>query len=171
MVQVRGSPYKASFKAGAAQTANNLTGPAMAKHIHSGLEELHNFIVETTKGAQTKDKNIQDVKTLISVKDYVETVFSQTDDIILKIDCLEESLKMFQEHGIAKDSQVKQIKKLSDEFANLRKLAKDIRKEINPLVQNEKEKTTNMIKKFEEDLKAYTTELKKRDFYQYKTGT
>lgn len=32
------------------------------------------------------------------------------------------------------------------------------------------EKTTNMIKKFEEDLKAYNTELKKRDFYQYKTG-
>ena len=77
---------------------------------------------------------------------------------------------MFQEHGIAKDSQVKQIKKLSDEFVNLRKLAKDIRKEITPMVQAEKEKTTNMIKKFEEDLKAYTTELKKRDFYQYKTG-
>jgi aminopeptidase N len=90
---------------------------------------------------------------------------------VLKIDCLEESLKMFQEHGIGKDSQVKQIKKLSDEFANLRKLAKDIRKEITPLVQAEKEKTTNMIKKFEEDLKVYTTELKKRDFYQYKTGT
>jgi dynein heavy chain len=27
-----------------------------------------------------------------------------------------------------------------------------------------------MIKKFEEDLKVYTNELKKRDFYQYKTG-
>lgn len=27
-----------------------------------------------------------------------------------------------------------------------------------------------MIKKFEEDLKVYTTEMKKRDFYQYKTG-
>lgn len=38
------------------------------------------------------------------------------------------------------------------------------------MVQAEKEKTTNMIKKFEEDLKAYNTELKKRDFYQYKTG-
>jgi len=38
------------------------------------------------------------------------------------------------------------------------------------MVQAEKDKTTNMIKKFEEDLKAYTTELKKRDFYQYKTG-
>lgn len=27
-----------------------------------------------------------------------------------------------------------------------------------------------MIKKFEEDLRVYTTELKKRDFYFYKTG-
>jgi dynein heavy chain, axonemal len=27
-----------------------------------------------------------------------------------------------------------------------------------------------MIKKFEEDLKVYITELKKRDFYFYKTG-
>lgn len=53
----------------------------------------------------------------------------------------------------------------------MKKLAKDIKKEITPLVNNENEKTINMIKKFEEDLKIYTTELKKRDFYQYKTGT
>ena len=66
---------------------------------------------------------------------------------------------------------MKQIKKLFDEFSTLKKLAKDIKKEITPLVNNENEKTINMIKKFEEDLKVYTTELKKRDFYQYKTGT
>lgn len=111
------------------------------------------------------------MKVLISVKDYVESVVNLNDEIVLKLDCLEESLKMFQEHGIAKDSQVKQIKKLFDEFATLKKLAKDIKKEITPLVNNENEKTVTMIKKFEEDLKAYTTELKKRDFYQYKTGT
>lgn len=45
-----------------------------------------------------------------------------------------------------------------------------MRKEISPLIQNENEKTTVMIKKFEEDLRVYTTELKKRDFYFYKTG-
>lgn len=66
---------------------------------------------------------------------------------------------------------MKQIKKLFDEWAGLKKLAKDIKKEISPLVNNENEKTVNMIKKFEEDLKLYTTELKKRDFYFYKTGT
>jgi uncharacterized coiled-coil DUF342 family protein len=77
---------------------------------------------------------------------------------------------MFQEHQIAKDSQLKQIKKLFDEWAGLKKLAKDIKKEISPLVANENEKTVNMIKKFEEDLKVYITEMKKRDFYYYKTG-
>lgn len=170
MVQVRGCPYKASFNSKAPVTSNNLTGPAMGKYIQCGLEEIHSFILDTTKGSQTKDKNIHDVKTLISIKDNVESVFNLNDEIVLKLDCLEESLKMFQEHGIAKDSQIKQIKKLFDEFTSLKKLAKDIKKEITPLVNNEMEKTTNMIKKFEEDLKAYNTELKKRDFYQYKTG-
>ena len=49
-------------------------------------------------------------------------------------------------------------------------MAKDIKKEIAPLVSNENEKTTNLIRKFEEDLKVFTAELKKRDFYYYKTG-
>ena len=57
-----------------------------------------------------------------------------------------------------------------DEWAGLKKLAKDIKKEISPLISNENEKTINMIKKFEEDLKVYIAEMKKRDFYFYKTG-
>ena len=38
---------------------------------------------------------------------------------------------------------MKQIKKLFDEWTGLKKLAKDIRKEISPMVANENEKTTN----------------------------
>jgi len=143
MVPLRGSPYRASFSAKSAAGVNNITGPAMEKHLKSGLDELHNFIVETTKGAQTKDKNINDVKTLISVKDYVDSVYNKNDEIILKLDCLEEALRMFADKGHPKDGQVKQSKKLVDEFNNLKKLAKDIRKEITPLVQGEKDKTMN----------------------------
>ena len=95
MVPIRGSPYRASFNAKSAANVNNLTGPAMGKYIVSGLEEIHNFISETTKGASTKDKNIQDVKTLISVKDHVDNVHNLNDEIVLKLDCLDESLKMF----------------------------------------------------------------------------
>jgi hypothetical protein len=95
MEPIRGSPYKASFSSKSAQNVNNLTGPAMGKYIQGGLEEIHNYIIETTKGASTKDKSITDVKTLISVKDNVDGVFNLKDEIILKLDCLDESLKMF----------------------------------------------------------------------------
>jgi hypothetical protein len=104
MVPLRGCPYKASFSSKSPPNSNNLTGPAMGKYIVGGLEEIHSFITETTKGANTKDKNIQDVKNLIVVKDNVENVFLLNDEIVLKLDCLDESLKMFQEHQIAKDS-------------------------------------------------------------------
>lgn len=56
-------------------TSNNLTGPMMVKYLTTGLSEITSFISDSTKGAQTKDKNIQDVKTLISVKDYVDNVY------------------------------------------------------------------------------------------------
>jgi hypothetical protein len=67
----------------------------MGKFIQNGLEDIHSYIIETTKGAATKDKSLTDVKTLIGVKDNVDGVFNQKDEIILKLDCLDESLKMF----------------------------------------------------------------------------
>jgi hypothetical protein len=45
-----------------------------------------------------------------------------------------------------------------------------VRKEIQPLVNAENEKTTVLIKKFEDELKLYQGEMKKREFYYYKTG-
>lgn len=104
MVQVRGSPYRSAFSAKSAANVNNLTGPAMGKFIANELEQIHTFLTETTKGASTKDKNIQDVKTLISVKDAVDSVFVQNDEIVLRLDCLDEALRLFHEHNLAKDS-------------------------------------------------------------------
>lgn len=95
MVPVRGSPYKSSFNATAQPNANTLTGPAMTKYISGGLEEIHSYIMETMKGAQTKDKELTDVKTLISIKDSVESTFTRNDQTILELDSLDEALKFF----------------------------------------------------------------------------
>lgn len=171
MVPIRGSPYKATFSAKASANANNLTGPAMQKHIAAQLEDIHTFIMETTKGASTKDKSVkEDVKALIAVKDHVENVFQKNDEIILQMDCLDESLKTFQENGISKESQLKGVKKLFEEWGGLKKLAKETKKEITPIVQNESEKTSFMIRKLEDELKDFTTGLKKRQFYKYDAG-
>jgi hypothetical protein len=75
-----------------------------------------------------------------------------------------------QSKSLAKDSQLKQTKKLFEDWVNLKKLAKETQKEIQPLVHTETQKNNNQIVKLEEDLKVYTQELKKRDFYKYECG-
>jgi hypothetical protein len=59
---------------------------------------------------------------------------------------------------------------LFEEWNGLKKLARDTKKEIAPFVANENEKNQTRIKKFEEELKNYTADLKKREFYKYVTG-
>lgn len=97
MVPLRGSPYRASFSSKTTNASvNSITGPAMNKYLQTGLEEIHTYISETTKGASTKDKNLtNDVKALIAVKDCIDSVTLMNDDIVLKLDCLDESIKCF----------------------------------------------------------------------------
>lgn len=89
---------------------------------------------------------------------------------MLQLDQLEETLNFLQTKSLAKDSQIKQTKKLFEDWTNLKKVAKETHKEISPLVQSETQKNNNQIAKLEEDLKVYTQDLKKRDFYKYECG-
>jgi hypothetical protein len=58
----------------------------------------------TLKGAQQKKDDLKDVNNLIKVKDYIESVFNRNDEITLKLDQLDETVKTFQAHNSAKDS-------------------------------------------------------------------
>lgn len=138
----------------------------MRSHVAKTLENLKSFFEETFEGVKTKDKDVEgDVKTLITVKEATEIVQKRNEEIILSLDQLDESLKMFQTHEIAKDSQIKQSKKLFDEWAKLKKAARETKKEIAPYVEAESDKVKNQIRTLEDNLKTYTAELKKRDFY------
>ena len=143
----------------------------MQKYISKTIEEVEHWEQDTAKGCQTKDKNVaSDVKQLISVKDAMESVHKNAESIVLKLDVLDESLKMFHKAGLAKDSEMKKMKKLFDGWTNLQKIAKETKREIMPYVQSESERNVNQVKAFEEELKHFHTSLKKRDFYFYKTG-
>lgn len=89
---------------------------------------------------------------------------------MFQLDCVDEAIKLMQAHGISKDSQVKAIRKCFDGWAGLKRHAKETKKDIASAVENEKEKTCQITKKLEEDLRTYTNELKKRSLYHYKTG-
>ena len=171
MVPIRGSPYSASFSDKTPASANQLVGPAMATYIASSLSNISEFISTTIKGINLKDKDIEnDVKQLIAVKEHVESVQNRNDEMIFWLECVDESLKLFHKHEKAKDSQLKSIRKAFDNWAQLKKSAKETKKDIASSVDNEREKTKAMIKKLEDDLKVYTNDLKKREFYYYKTG-
>lgn len=83
---VRGSPYSASFVGGVAPNVNLLTGPAMVKNAQKKIESMQTFLKETHSGASTKDKDLSDVKALISVKDCVEQVYTKNDSTTLNLD-------------------------------------------------------------------------------------
>ena len=131
---------------------------------------MQTFLKETTQGAQIKDKDISDVKVLIGIQDKIEDVKVKNDEITLKLDQLEESLGMLTRQGLAKDKQIKDNKKLTDDWTNVKKLAKDMEKEIKPNIGSETQKNKNEIIKLEESLKMFSNNLKKRDFYKYDTG-
>jgi hypothetical protein len=71
---------------------------------------------ETGAGASVKDKDIDDVKVLISVKDNMETIFLKNDEVTLTLDQLDESLKFLASNGTTKEKETKQTKKLFDEW-------------------------------------------------------
>lgn len=125
---------------------------------------------ETAAGATIKDKDINDVKVLIGVKDKIDEVKAKNDDVTLQLDQLEETLRMLVSHSIPKEKQLKEYKKLTDDFTGLKKLAKDMEKEIKKNVDYETSNNQKQIQALEDSMKSFLNNLKKRDFYQYKSG-
>ena len=48
----------------------------MVKNAQKRIEQLSSFMKETQAGATVKDKDLSDVKQLISVKDKMELIYS-----------------------------------------------------------------------------------------------
>lgn len=143
MVPVRGSPYSASFSAATPATANHMSGPTLPKYVTRVIEQSQSWMKESSHAANTKDKDLTEIKQLISVVDAVNQVNERSDETMLSLDQLEETLNYLAVKGNAKESQIKQTKKLFDEWNNLKKLAKDIKKEVAPLVASETQKNNN----------------------------
>lgn len=170
MVPLRGSPYKASFSSATPANHNTLTGPLLPKYVTKVIEQSQTWMKESSTSANTKDKDLTEIKSLLGVVDAVNTVHVKQDAMMLQLDQLEETLNFLSTKNLAKDSQIKQSKKLFDDWTGLKKLAKDIKKEITPIVASETQKNNTQIGKLEDELKSFIQEMRKRDFYKYDCG-
>lgn len=85
---VRGTPYTTSFVTEAAPKANTMVGPALHKQCVAKIDELQQFMRDTTSGLNTKEKDMTVVMTLLGVKDCVEDCVNKNDAIVLQLDQL-----------------------------------------------------------------------------------
>lgn len=170
-VPIRGSPYRASFKESGKATDNSLTGGVMSKQIQREIERLTTSLAETKKDTITKGKELEDIKVVLGIKESVENIKKEENNITLQIDQLEESLKLFQANKLSKDSQIKALAKIHKEWVDVKKIAKDTKKEIEPKVQAFQDSNNFNIKHLEEGINTFTQEMKKREFFQYSCGS
>jgi len=163
---VRGSPFTVGFvEEGVAAKTNTKTGPLMTQFLARSIEGLETFTSESSAGIKITNKDFaSDVHGLISIKTHMEQVEQNTEEIILKLDVLEESLNMYEKAGNPRDSEGKRLKKCNDAWGSLQKQAREVKKEIAPFVTSEAEKSKLMIKNFEEELKEYGINLKGQEF-------
>ena len=170
-VPIRGSPYVASFCDGGKATDNSLTGGIMAKQIQKEIERLSSSLSESKKETITKGKELDDIKVVLGIKESVEAIKRDENEITLQIDQLEESLKLFQAAKLSKDSQLKSLNKIHKEWVDVKKIAKETKKEIEPKVSSFQDTNNFNIKRLEEDITTFTQEMKKREFFQYACGS
>jgi len=110
------------------------------------------------------------VRTLLGVKDCFDVCNTRNNEITLQLDQVQESLRLLLANALAKEKDQKQLGRLFEEWNQLKKNAKEVKKEVSPLVNTECQKNLTYVSKLEDDLKAFQQQMKKRDFYKYECG-
>ncbi len=62
MVPLRGSPYQASFSAATKAEANLLSGTTLPKYVTKSIEQQQLWMKESSNSANTKDKDLTEIK-------------------------------------------------------------------------------------------------------------
>jgi hypothetical protein len=90
--------------------------------------------------------------------------------MLLKLDEIDEALKRFEKDGVPRMGDVNRRNKAAINWTQTQKDCKEVKKEITTTVGLETDKCKQEIKIFEDLLKTFDADLRKRPFYFWKTG-
>lgn len=167
---IRGSPFFSGFKTGVSAKNNELTGNAVFNYIGNSLNEIEEFITTTKDNINIRNINKEEVKELLNVIKNLQKVGVRKDEIYLTLDVLEQTVKMLEKQEFPRESDLKKILRLQEEWTGLQKMAAAVEKDIALPVKTEGDKAKDNLMKFEEMLKEYFFNMKKESFYSYRTG-
>ncbi|CAE7627494.1 ODA11 [Symbiodinium sp. CCMP2456] len=111
-----------------------------------------------------------DVKGLIKVMNHIKDLYQKESELLRQQDCIYETLAHIEREGVPVEKQLKSLKKVSANLAQLKVVCQSTETAIQPLVQIQSEIYKTRIAEFEQALRSYHTGLKKEAYYFYKSG-
>jgi dynein heavy chain len=147
---IRGSPYIASFNSSAKPADNTLAGPLMQANFKQQMNDLADYMSKKEKSISLKGKDMTEVPTLLSVKEETEEVFKNENKTTLKIDQLDESMKMFAAAVPKVKVDSSKFGKIQGNWNNVKNNSKNVKKTFAPIVEQQDGINKTNIKTLEE---------------------
>jgi Dynein heavy chain, N-terminal region 2 len=167
----RGMPVKVSFVAEQKPEANEMAGPLMQEYFRSQLEQIERTQVKIKEGLTLQDKDYEkNIEDLLEIKRNIQKLNSLKEEYQLTLDIVEQALETLEADGHGRPKELVKCKKLNNELQTLEKMSTQTEKDIHPCVVQESERTQEQIKNFEDELKRFLVDLKRKEVYQYATG-
>lgn len=154
---IRGSPFFAEASDGADESCNELNGKLLQQSIKSSTDILKQFANTTSKGL-SKPVAKDDVKTLISIKEYLRNVSERTSAFEIGIASNRAALRYLKRTGV----KVSSLDKLSKDLETAATLWSNT-KAMAPVSSNRIESTDKIwVEKTKFKIEAYEKELEEK---------
>eukprot|EP00439_Symbiodinium_sp_Y106_P030494 s5397_g3.t1 len=101
---------------------------------------------------------------------HIKDLYQKESELLRQQDCIYETLAHIEREGVPVEKQLKSLKKVSANLAQLKVVCQSTETAIQPLVQIQSEIYKTRIAEFEQALRSYHTGLKKEAYYYYKSG-
>ncbi|CAE7860132.1 ODA11 [Symbiodinium microadriaticum] len=101
---------------------------------------------------------------------HIKDMYQKESELLRQQDCIYETLAHIEREGVPVEKQLKSLKKVSANLAQLKVVCQSTETAIQPLVQIQSEIYKTRIAEFEQALRSYHTGLKKEAYYFYKSG-
>jgi len=103
LVPIRGSPFRAQFAGDQKPDNNNLYGQAAKDYVKHRLQDIRDFIKRTNEDIDYKEKNLDDVKQVITIMAAIGEIARKYQADVLDLDVIEEMLRPLRKHHDTKE--------------------------------------------------------------------
>jgi len=149
-----------------------MEGRSLQEYINKNLAEISKYLEQTKTAVFIKEMENweQDVDKLLDIKKNLSKINQNKDEIYLKLDMIDQTLRHMEEMNQSKGKEIKRCGELKKDQKSLYQIGVTVKKDITPFIKIQGDEQKKIIGKFEEDLKTFQKSLRNVAFVKYYTG-